>query len=754
MYNKIAPIILNAGKNAFFSDVYVAQPDSLKENLAGKIFILAEINAKKNEGRLIFNFLIEALENYYYNDEKILLKEKIEGLKLENIFEAALTKVNKDLNEFLINEKIKINIPASSITIGVVYESKLYFSGFGKNRALLIYYRNEQFEVINVETNASDIKEPLDDNIIAVPKELNLFSSVISGEIPLNSYFFFASEALPEYLSNKEMISVVTKLPPIVAAEQIKNTLEKINTYVPFLGVIIKNTAGLGMTEAKEDFEEILTTHNSISTLDHTEQKTEQILAPAGVISINKIIKKGKNIFGNWSTVTKPKMKKTYKTEDEKVSNLMPVDLGKVKSLNLARSDSFLLKEKIFFKKTPGEFFSKLKNIGQILVQLFNPRNWLALILKAKDWFKSLNSKNSLLFSGLVIVIVIFSASLIYSNISKKNQTKQNNYNNLVTQIESGEDSIETRLSYTDKNDESIPNDLKTIQSLLASLPREKTVQKNTYDRLNIKFLEISAKVQKIVSVTQIEKTNDLTGLTLNSIFLISGNIFGTDGKTIYNLTIGSSSSTKTDISGATDLTKPTQSSSDKNYLYYLNGNQILKFDLKKKSSSFIEISNSDQTANLNTFKVYGTNGSNLYALAKANNQIYKYSKNVTGFSTKINWLKEDIDLSQASDLFVIDGSVYVLKNSGEVLKLYSGKLSSETNIDKTVFKSSALLPATTTASKFFIGVKYIYIYDGASKRLAVLNKTNGTLLNQYEVSSLTAPRILVSTKRRNKRTS
>ena len=114
MYNKIAPIILNAGKNTSYSDVFIAQPDSLKENLAGKTFVLAEINSKKNEGRLIFDFLVESLENYYYNDEKILLKDKIEGLKLENIFEAAIAKINKDLNEFLINEKIKIINPTAN----------------------------------------------------------------------------------------------------------------------------------------------------------------------------------------------------------------------------------------------------------------------------------------------------------------------------------------------------------------------------------------------------------------------------------------------------------------------------------------------------------------------------------------------------------------------------------------------------------------------------------------------------------------
>ena len=122
-------------------------------------------------------------------------------------------------------------------------------------------------------------------------------------------------------------------------------------------------------------------------------------------------------------------------------------------------------------------------------------------------------------------------------------------------------------------------------------------------------------------------------------------------------------------------------------------------------------------------------NSFNLYVLNKANNQLYKYSKTVNGYSTKTNWLKETSNLSNASDLFVIDGDLYVLNNTGEVQKFYDGK--------KVDYNAPALIPVMTKANKMFIGVKYIYLFDGVAKRLAVLNKINGDLLNQYEVASL-----------------
>ena len=50
MFNKISSFNVQSDKNNSWNNVFVAQPDSLKENLAGKVFVLAEFSNKKNEG--------------------------------------------------------------------------------------------------------------------------------------------------------------------------------------------------------------------------------------------------------------------------------------------------------------------------------------------------------------------------------------------------------------------------------------------------------------------------------------------------------------------------------------------------------------------------------------------------------------------------------------------------------------------------------------------------------------------------------
>ncbi len=725
MYNKIASLILNSGKASGVSDVYVAQPDALKENLAGKVFVLGEIGGKKNDARRVFNFLIDTINDNYYNDEKILLRGKIDGLKIENIFEAALAKTNKSLNEFLLAEKIRLNPAATNLTMGVIYESKLHFSSFGKNRALLIYARGEHYEIINVEANAETIAAAKNNEDSAPTSTPSFFSSVISGEIPLNSYFIFASEALPEYLSAKEMMAIVTKLPPIVAAEQIKNILSKINAYVPFLAVIIKNTAGQNLVETKEEATENPSAQSSISTLNYTEQKTEQMLAPAGLISFSKLTKGVRSILKSLIPAPTTNKKKKFISEEKEVTTA-PLDLGKIKSLNLARSDSFMLKEKIFFKKKPTFNLPQLKNIFQGFIYLFSGHFWSELWPNLKQWLKSLNSKNRLLFAVLGAVVVIFVLSLLLTNWQHRRAAAQTAFNNLVTQIENSENLIDSHLLYNDQV--GAQTELAKAQTLLASLPHKKTVQQNTYNRLAAKLSAETDQIQKIVKPQEQAKAADLSGLGINNLIFFGAKVYAASANTIYILNPGATSTTnKLIVSGATDLSRPALD--NKNLIYYWNNDKLIRFDPKTASTSLLTVAGSEFKAGIAGFKVF--NGG-LYLVIPSKNQIYHYNPSQGGFAAATTWLKETVDLSQITD-FAIDGSVYLLKTDGQVLKFYKGKTAE--------YKASALSPAMTSASKIIAGTNYLYIFEASSKRLAVLSKKDGTLVNQYQVNSLNQPK-------------
>lgn len=728
MYNKISSIILNSGKSNGLSDVYIAQPDSFKEGLAGKMFIIAEIGAKKNDGRKVMDFLISNIDDNYYNDEKILLRDKIEGLKIEKIFEAFIAKINKNLSDFLIEEKIKLNISSTHITLGVIFENNLYFANFGKNKALLIYRHGEQFEIINVETNASDIENPLtDENDKASFKNSTIFSSVISGEVPINSYFVFTSEALPEYISSKDMIGIVTKLPPIVAAEQIKNVLGKINSFIPFLGIIIKNTVGSDSQETREEPEQTLSAHGSISSLNYTEKKTERMLAPAGLINFSDIYKGAGRLIEKLKEKQKAAPKKVYREIQEKEELPQPIDLGKINTMNnMARADSFMIKEQIVFKKRPSQIGMNLKRILISLSGVFHVRLLAGLKLNIKSWFNKLEKKNRRLFFAFTLVIIIFAGSLTITSLHKKQEAAKNNYNNLISTISEKQSDIDSLMLYNNENE--AKEMLLEISKLLTLLPREKDDQKIIYERFNSVFNNQADKIQKIVRIDQPERVNDLSGLSVSNIIWADGKIYASGGKMIYGITPKNLESSRFEATEVNNLNNPRFDR--KGSIYYWADEKIVKFNLKNNQINAIGIDNGSSFGNRVTYDIFN-NGSNtyLYILAKDQNQILRYSYNsgTKKYSSRTDWLKESVDLSQVKDIS-IDGSIYILNDNGEVLKFYTSK--------KEDYAATAISPAIS-ADKIIVGTNYVYVFDSESKRLAVLAIKDGHLMNQYQTDSL-----------------
>lgn len=727
MPNKIASIILNSAKASGLSDVYVAQPDAVKENLAGKIFLLAEISGKKSESRKIFDFLILALTDNYYNDEKILFRDKIEGLKLENIFEAAITKTNKDFGNFLSDEKIKINPDNTSITLGVIYENKLHFANFGRNRALLIYRHGDSYDLINVEANASESEENKDQETKGAIKTPQLFSSVISGEIPASSYFIFASEALPEYLSGSEMINIITKLPPMTAAQQIKNILGKINAYVPFLGIIIKNTTGLVQSETMNLAADISSAQSSISSLNYTEQKTEQMLSPAGLINFSKIFKNGKKLLSSWLIPPAPKNRTArYRSQpaaaeqeapsDKTTESRATVELGRVQSLKSSQADSFLIKEKMFFRKKSNWLLSKAKKIWLGLINLINPQRWPLAIKQAKNWIISLNLRNRWLFAALGIVVVVFIANMFYSSWKQEKELAQKKYEETLAALETKEDQIDFYLLYNDE--EGANRSLLEAQALLSSLP----AQGDDYQAINDRLKSSADKVQKI-SRTSSSPINDLTGMGVRNLIVAAGKIYASSENKIYELTPNSSSTTPITINESDDLSTPMLHGS--NLIGYLNQDKVIQFNPNSKTTTVRRFSGADQLQNLTGAKIYSNN---FYSIHKPSNQIFRFSSNGGNFSAKTDWLKESADLSQASDL-AVDGRIYILNQDGKVMKFNLGKAEE--------YKSAAVLPTISDAKHLLVGSKNLYFLSPAAQRLVVLDKETGILSKQYLIEDL-----------------
>jgi hypothetical protein len=728
MYYKIASLTLNNAQKAnSIADVFIAQPDAAKETLVGKLFILGEIESNKGEATKILDFLVNNINFNYYQNEKVILKERIETISIESIFESALAKTNKDLLEFLTREKIKISPYAFNLTVCVLCQNELYFSGVGKNKNLLIYKekaaprpaRGRSTDEEKIEYKITDIGEVKEDNEAVTLNKL--FSEVLAGKIPTNGYFIIVNEALSEYLSSKQLVDIITKLSPSGAVEQLRNLLEKINSYVSFLGVIVKNTTGINMSneELKKKIENEIKNWDYKPEIVSTEEKTEAILTSAGTVNLKKILKFLTN-----------KLKSKTKNPSQS-----PTPLGS------RAGKIFLLKDKIFVKKriaffAPEKLISLLKHLGVFLIKAFH-----GLMKKSKkekpdvgglsladdkekisNPFFSGKKAKIFLFIGAIFIIVMISNIFITRDRQEKAE-KLRAFNSVLADIDKNQNKIDAFLLYGNENE---AKDLwGQNEKLLSSLSQEDKANRQDIKNFIEKQTGLLEKLRRVTIVSDLKKIADFSNLNQaavpENIILSADKLYAADSttKAVYKIDLKENLVTATYNLG--DTTEMKYPSADDQGLVYLDRNSVLSVN-KTDNIQKTEIENVPE--NIGGIGIYNNR---LYLADKNNGQIRRYSKVGEKYSTPENWLNTATNFSSVTKLF-IDGNIYVLMKNGQIEKYLKGK--------KEDFSIAALDEPIDDASNMIIGEKHVYVFEANKKRLIIFDEA-GKFQSQYIFSSL-----------------
>jgi hypothetical protein len=392
MNTKKTKINITNNPNKSFTQASFIQSSENHYDKAGELFILTEINEASKKAKKI-NFIIkQLLEKNYYLNKEILLLEKINSLKIESIFEMSLVKTNRELLEFIDQEKINFNFKNLSIIVGLIHEEQLYFSSIGKNKSFLIKKTDENSDISDI--NPDGEKEGL--------RELSsgkIFSSIINGKLPDNSYIVFTNDSLAQYLLNEDFIKILEKLNIEGAGEQIKNSLKEINNYSNFCGILIK----------KEEQRKSPNIHlNTENDLEETKNKTEKILTNPGSVNKKKLCKKTKeclnkiNISKFISKITKKIKKRKKKTN---IDNTIFKSKNKIKKPLIIISILLLIlivssyyqknkKKVVIEKEKVSEIMEDITQIqGQIESSLLynNEEEARKKISKLRDILESLN---------------------------------------------------------------------------------------------------------------------------------------------------------------------------------------------------------------------------------------------------------------------------------------------------------------------------------------------------------------------------
>ena len=718
MHYKIAQLILTPGaKNNTTCEVFIAQPDSTKERLAGKLFVLAEIDGRNVSNLKFINFIIDDLNRNFYQNEKIILREKVSSIKIETIFESALAKTNKNIGELLQDAKFNVSLSDINMTIGVVFENELHFSVIGKNKAQLIYKNKNENEANKYKiTETTDRQE--DDQKILNPNKL--FTNIVNGSLPPDGYLLFTNETLPEYLSNKQILDIVTTLPPTGALEQIKILLSQVNAYVSFLAILIKNTTGQPLLESRQTNLRTSTAQTSISNLKTTEDQTERLLTPSGIIDIKKWLGSFNQLFDSFS------FNKGGFSSKEKI----------------------LLADKLSFKKRSG--FKFLKNAGQniklgllyIIHLLIHLPQLIKKDLFAKNlsqyknkvadnsikpflWFKGLGKNQKIIITVALVSIILFLQNSISINFKNKNEEKRKNDLEIIKLIEQKENQVDSSLLYN--NEEGAAALLSEISSLISQLPKKITDAQalaliEKFNQLNIKIRhEIKVEPEELADYTKLKDTAQPASLAV-----LNGKIYAADAinKNIYAFDLGDKSATTINDFNVEIKSFDFPTISNDN-IYFYNQDSIIQLDTKISTSAALTLNSLGDKEGVADQNVYNNK---LYVLNSKHRQIYRYDKSLSGFKTGSAWLKDTNELESAVD-FAVDGSIYVLNSGGEIKRFLKGK--------KEELKLNNVQPSLSGSTKISTTEKNLYILDPKNKRVVAYEKT-GKLLAQYQSDKFT----------------
>ncbi|MFH0818625.1 MAG: hypothetical protein V1898_01390 [Patescibacteria group bacterium] len=701
--------------------VFISEPTPLEEKNFGRVFSVIDIDSKDMANKEVMELINEELTQNYYRSPDLDIELALEGAL--NILNRKLQKVISELGEEWAK---KVNA-----TVAIIKDGQLHFSQIGNINVLLI----QKNKIIK-----------LSDNHYSAPNLLKLFSNLSSGELTTGASVFFGTESLLDYLSQEKIKKTLTDYNPDEAGNYIKRLLEENGNSTNFAAIIIKMvplTANASVSrplsekinrsdELSDDTEDATVKKDSMSYLVNKEAVTDELLSPS-----------------LWNTFKKSAVRIIDNIKPFKSKSAEIIDSSSIKEVLdepiLSSSRPTTLAGRIFkiilsiLKKTGLYILSGLAWLLNKFMGLFKqrkaysssfqnlPHRATGKVANCVNWFKNLSWPRKLFIALFIIIIFIFSQSIINQGKKQETRQEQQQYTETINTIGNKLGEADSKIIM---NDFTGARNLATeVKSLMDSIPKDSDTWTANGAEQEQKLQAILDKVNFIVRLDAPTTAADFSSISAdlnidkfslisNSFFAFSSannGVYRYDGnEQTASITLNSTGSNKiTAISKDSAATILTVDSEQKFYQY----NPVLE----KLSDVNIDFANQD--VNIKDFKLFGTR---LYCLDTKNKQIFKNQKDGDNYATGEAWLKNtDVDLSSGLSL-AIDGAVYVLQNTGEVVRLYSGNVDSEWKLD-------SLEPALSGATKIFTddNTSNLYILDPAQKRVVVFNK-NGKLVEQY----------------------
>jgi len=730
------------GKNQQKSHVilHITEPSTPDEKLRGYFFAICEISNASTNTIIKLQEIIDEIENNYYDPNLPADTTAIESV---------LQKVNHSSFSLL---KPDVNL---NCLVGVIKQSEIIFSFYGAPQMFLFYQ------------NKHGLYQKLDLISQNQPEEANsgaLFSQIIQGKIGINDYLFISTGQVANYFSIDRLEKIITTRPARQSAQHLERVLSELKNGWSFGGLIVNlqtNNAKTLNNEKKSILSKKISSTKSLHNFFDTERNTANILSPSLLPRLNDRLKSMSNNNSNAPAVTEEMMGGATQQHTQinaahshqhhnpralKIRNNyreIMVGVANFTKIALAKLGQFLVWLAILIWNI---ITSIIRGIGLIFLLTTNYKNRRAVIIDnlRRQWsnyivhIKQLPLITKILLVATTIVVIIFVSSIIYINHNRQKEQDLSQFNTGIATLKNQKDAANSALIY---NNETLAlSELQNARITFNTVcTKDKLADNTDCQALNSQLNDLAVKLRKEKTVTP-QLLLDLKTVDVKletSVFSkVDGKILAlsptSSSLIIYDILTKNAKQFTASI-GATGFTATAVPKENDYALFLYNKKDLARFDTKDNSTKQIEVSYPDNNSGIAGITVYNRR---LYTIDTVTNQIYKHDVIKTGFGRGSNWLKEQTDLSNSVDL-TIDGDLFVLKNTGEILKFTAG-------VSQT-FLPQGVEPALTSANEIqtYTDWQYLYILDSANKRIVILYK-DGRIKQQITAKEWFGPSSMV----------
>ncbi|MFH1392356.1 MAG: hypothetical protein ABIG90_01570, partial [bacterium] len=320
-----------------------------------------------------------------------------------------------------------------------------------------------------------------------------------------------------------------------------------------------------------------------------------------------------------------------------------------------------LYRGRLYLTQTKGNCFARINKAKFEALENYKPfadsyqASPLPLTEPKRFWaYLNIDNFQKALIGFYLIFIIIFS-SAVYISQNKEEKQQIINYQNVLSQAKQKFLQAEAVLMFN-QNDRA-KTLLEESQNILTSLP-------DLPDKINLNQ-QIAEQINKSNKLTEINNIKSIkSGEPISGIVKIQKNIYAFDSSNnaIYQIN---------------DLIKPVSTTS-------VNLGYIQKAVVFQPEDIIVFLTNTPglaiYTPNKNLSKsqvdlpsvlIKDISSYNQFIYALGENQIYRYSRTLAGFSGPYSWLKQKTDFVNPISM-AIDGDIYVLDND-QVLKFFRG---------------------------------------------------------------------------------